>query len=165
MNAILLNQLIFLVWAIKKNEINEIKDYFNSEIEERKIVSKKSKYIAALIWVSIISFASVIVVPAGIGSASFTLVCSLATGIIQKVLKITGNKKHDKILILAKSKLNSIETLISQALIDLDINHGEFKTIVKEKEKYEKMKGSIRMIKSSDELGESNRSIREKRNA
>ena len=38
---------------------------------------------------------------------------------------------------LAKSKLNSIETLISHALIDLDITHEEFKTIVNEKEKYE----------------------------
>ena len=38
---------------------------------------------------------------------------------------------------LAKSKLNSIETLMSQALIDLDINHEEFKTIANEKEKYE----------------------------
>ena len=53
---------------------------------------------------------------------------------------------------LAKSKLNSIETLISQPLLDLEISHEEFKTIVKEKEKYEKMKESIRMIKSSDEL-------------
>ena len=41
---------------------------------------------------------------------------------------------------LAKSKLNSIETLISQALIDLEISHEEFKKIVNEKEKYEKMK-------------------------
>ena len=41
---------------------------------------------------------------------------------------------------LAKSKLNSIETLMSQALTDLDISHEEFKTIVNEKEKYEQMK-------------------------
>ena len=65
--------------------------------------------------------------------------------------------------ILAKSKLNTIETLISQALIDLEISYEKFKTIVKEKEKYEKMKESIRMIKSSNELGENNRSIRENR--
>ena len=52
---------------------------------------------------------------------------------------------------LAKSKLNSIETLKSQALIDLEICHEEFKTIVNEKEKYEKMKEDIRMIKSSNE--------------
>ena len=45
---------------------------------------------------------------------------------------------------LAKSKLNSIETLISQALIDMEIIHEEFITIVKEKDKYEKMKDTLR---------------------
>ena len=62
---------------------------------------------------------------------------------------------------LAKSKLNSIETLMSQALIDLDINHEEFKTIVNEKEKYEQMRESIRNAKSRDELRENVRDIRE----
>ena len=45
---------------------------------------------------------------------------------------------------LTKSKLNSIETLISQALIDLDISHEEFITILKEKDKYERMKENLR---------------------
>ena len=45
---------------------------------------------------------------------------------------------------LAKSKLNSIETLISQALIDMDISHEEFATILKEKDKYEKIKENLR---------------------
>ena len=51
---------------------------------------------------------------------------SLTTKIIKKLLSITKNKKkkHDKILMLAKSKLNSIETLISQALIDMEISHN-----------------------------------------
>ena len=66
-------------------------------------------------------------VPAGIASASFTLVFSLAIGIIKKLLKVTRKKKknHNKIFMLTKSKLNSIdmETLMSQALIDLDISH------------------------------------------
>ena len=90
--------------------------------------------------ISIISFASVIRVPAGIARASFSFAFSLTTRIIKKLLKITRNKekKHDKILVLAKSKLNSAETLISQALIDLEISHEEFKTIVNEKEKYKK---------------------------
>ena len=48
---------------------------------------------------------------------------------------------------LAKSKLNSIETLISQALIDMDISHEEFVTILKEKNKYEKMKENLRSEK------------------
>ena len=45
---------------------------------------------------------------------------------------------------LAKSRLNSIETLISQALIDMDVSHEEFGTILKEKDKYEKMKDNLR---------------------
>ena len=46
---------------------------------------------------------------------------------------------------LAKSKLNSIETLISQALIGMDISHEEFVTILKEKDKYEKVKENLRL--------------------
>ena len=53
-------------------------------------------------------------------------------------------EKHDKILMLAKSKLNSVETLISQALIDMEISHEEFVSILKEKDKYEKMKKNLR---------------------
>ena len=45
---------------------------------------------------------------------------------------------------MTKSKLNSIETLISQALIDLDISHEEFIRILKEKDKYERMKENLR---------------------
>ena len=45
---------------------------------------------------------------------------------------------------LAKSKSNSIDTLISQALIDMDISHEEFITILKEKDRYERMKENIR---------------------
>ena len=56
---------------------------------------------------------------------------------------MTINKKNDHLLMLAKSKLNSIETLISQALGDLDISHEEFIMILKEKDKYEKMKYNL----------------------
>ena len=45
---------------------------------------------------------------------------------------------------LAKSKFNSIEILISQALIDMNINHEEFITIFKEKDRYEMMKENVR---------------------
>ena len=55
---------------------------------------------------------------------------------------------------LAKSKLNSIESLVSQALIDLDISHEEFKTIVDEKEKYDQMKESIRNKKNKEDFSE-----------
>ena len=47
---------------------------------------------------------------------------------------------------LAKSKLNSIETLVSQALIDMEISHDEFIAIFKEKDKYEKMKENVRNV-------------------
>ena len=96
--------------------------------------------------VSIISFTSIVGAPVGIASASFTLIFSLTTGIVKKLLNITRNKKkkHDKILMLTKSKLSSIETLLSQALIDMEISHEEYITILKEKDKYEKMKGNLK---------------------
>ena len=90
----------------KLSEINKIKVNFTTEVQERKIMSRKlSKYIAAFDYidkilivlsatirvVSIISFASVIGAPAEIASASFTLVFSLNAGIIKKVLQITRN--------------------------------------------------------------------------
>ena len=61
-------------------------------------------------------------------------------------------KKHDKILVLAKSKLNSIEGLVSKALIDMEISYEEFITVLEEKEKYEKMKENVKNI--SEKLGE-----------
>ena len=104
--------------------------------------------------VSIISFTCVFGAPVGIASASFTLIFSLTTGIIKKLLSITRNKKkkHDKILMLAKSKLNSIETLISQALIGMEISREEFVTILKEKDKYEKMKENLRSENEKQEI-------------
>ena len=134
-------------------EISGIENYFHQEINQRKSYSKKlSKYVTAfdnadkvLIvlstasgGVSIISFTNIVGAPVGIASARFALIFSLATGIVQKLLNITRKqkKKHDKILMLAKSKLNSIETLISQALIDMEISHEEFITNLKEKDKY-----------------------------
>ena len=76
-------------------------------------------------------FTSIAEAPVGIGSASLTLFFSLTTGIVKKLMNITRNKnkKHAKILMFAKSKLNSIETLISQVLIDMEISHEEFITI------------------------------------
>ena len=79
-------------------------------------------------------------------SASLTLFFSLKTGIVKKLLHITKSKKkkHDKILMLAKSKLNNIENLVSQALIDMEISHEEYIAVLKEKDKYEKMKENLR---------------------
>ena len=94
---------------------------------------------------SIISFTSTIGKSVGIVSASFTLIFSSTTGIVKKVLNMTINKKkkHHQLLMLAKSKFNSIETLISQTLIDLDISHEEIITVLNEKDKYERMKYNL----------------------
>ena len=135
-------------------EIKKIENYFINEINERKSCSKKlSKYVTTFDYidkiliilsatnggVSIISFTSAIGAPVGIASASFTLVFSLTAGIFKKLLVTTRKKKkkHDQILMLAK-------TLISQALNDMEISHEEFITIFKEKDRYEKIKESIR---------------------
>ena len=148
---------------IRLNKMTKIENYFHEEINQKKSCCKKlSKYVAAFDYidkilivlsattggVSIISFTSIIGAPVGIASASFTLIFSLTTGIVKKLLNITRNKKkkHDKILMLAKSKLNSIETLVSQALIDMEISHEEFVPIFKEKDKYEKMKERVRNL-------------------
>ena len=103
--------------------------------------------------VYIISSVSVVEVSAGIAGVSFTLIVSLTTGTIKILLSITRNKKkkHDKILMLAKSKLDSIETLVSQALIDIEISHEELNMILKEKEKCEKMKENVRNVSEKQE--------------
>ena len=134
------------------SEIIGIKNYFHLEINQRKSFSKKvSKYVTAFDYIDkilivlsatrsgvcIISSASVVGAPARIASASHTLVFSLTTGIIKKLLSITRDKKKkgDKILMLAESKLDSIETLVFQALTDMEISHEEFNAIIMEKKK------------------------------
>ena len=129
------------------SEIIGIENYFDQEINQRKSYSKKlNKYVTAFgcigkvfivlsatsVRVSIISFTSIIGVPVGIACATFTLFFSLTTGIAKKLLNITRKKKkkHDEILMLAKSKLNILETLISQALVGMEISHEEFIAIL-----------------------------------
>ena len=103
------------------NEINKIKDYFEFEIKERETVIKKlSKYTAVLDYtdktiillsatsgrISIISFTNVIGIPAGVISASLTLVFSLTTGIIKKLLKETRKKKKNIVKLLCLLRVN-----------------------------------------------------------
>ena len=145
------------------NEISKTENYFDSEINQRKKCSKKlSKYVSAFDYIDkvlivlsatsdevcIISSVSVVGAPVEITGASFTLILSLTTGIVKKLLNITRNKnkKHDKILMLTKSKLNSIETSVSQALVGMEIIDEEFIMILKEKNKYEKMKQNLKNV-------------------
>ena len=142
------------------NKINEIKNYFIAEIRERELMSKNfSKYIASFEYldkslvtdsISIASFATAIGAPVGIMSASCSLAFSITTGFVKKFLKTIRNKKkkHNKIVILARSKLNSVECKISEALINNEISHQDFMTILNKEKKYQELKESIRMMNS-----------------
>ena len=92
--------------------------------------------------ISIASFATVIGAPLGKASASLSLTCLLSKRLVKKLLKTTRNKKkkHNRIVMLARSKLNSIESKISKALINFKIIHESFMTIVNEERNYKEMK-------------------------
>ena len=146
LNAVSLNDQ----QQFRLNKINEIKDYFAAEIKERELMSKRlSKYIASFDYfgkslivlsittdsISIASFANFVGTPVRIMSASCSLACSIATGIVKKLLKTIRNKKkkHNKIVTLSRSKLNSIESKISKALTNNEISHEDFMTVFNEK--------------------------------
>ena len=100
--------------------------------------------------ISIASFPTVIGAPVGIMSASCSLAFSITTGFVKKLLKTTKKKKkkHNKSVMLARNKLNSIESKISEALINNEISHEDFMTILNEEKKYQELKESIRMMNS-----------------
>ena len=91
---------------------------------------------------SVPSFATVTGASVGIVSASFSLVFSVFRGIVEKLLKTktNENKKHNKIVILTRSKLNSIESKISEALISSKISHQDFMPIINKAKKYRELK-------------------------
>ena len=136
------------------DEINKIRDYFDNEIKERKdIIKKLNKYLVYLdkIFItlsvsfgmlSIASYASVVGTPAGVAGYSLTLIFKIGTGITKSLLKVTKKrkKKHNKIIALAKNKLNTTDTLLSSALNDSKISHEEFNNIITEANIYENIK-------------------------
>ena len=103
--------------------------------------------------ISVASFATVIEIHIWIASASLGLTFSLCTGLVKKLLKATRNKKkkHNKIAMLARNKLNSIESKISEALINNQISHEDFMTMINEERNYRELKESIRMMKGQEE--------------
>ena len=113
--------------------------------------------------ISIASFATVIGAPAGIISASFSLAFSISTGIIKNLLKTTRNekKKYNKIIMLARSKLNSIESKISKAFIKNEISRENFMTVIDKGKKYRELKESIRMMNSQSNDAEKIKLIKE----
>ena len=84
------------------------------------------------------TFETVIGIPVGITRASLSLAFSLCTRLVKKLLKATRNKKkkHNEIAMLARSKLNSIESKISRALINNQISQEDFMTIINEERNY-----------------------------
>ena len=151
------------------NQIDKIKYYFNNEINERKgLIKKLNKYIVSFDYLdkilitlsesfgmlSIASYASVVGIPAGITGASLTLVFTVGTGISKSLLKLTKKRKekHNKIIVLAKNKLNTIDTLLSNALNDSKISHEGFTNIITEKNIYENIKENIKNTIEPSEL-------------
>ena len=110
---------------------------------------------------SIVSHAAVVGIPAEIAGASLIVIFTVTTGVVKKLLNITRKKKkkHNKKITLARNKLNIVETLISQALIDFDISHEEFSKIIYEKNNYEQMKDNIKNAKSINDLNKENYQI------
>ena len=137
-----LSALLSKEQQFRLNKINEIKDYFVAEIKERELMSSCS--------ISIGSFATFTGAPTGMTSASFSLAFSISVGIVKHLLKATRNKKekHNKIVMLAWSKLNSRKSKISEAAIKNKTSHEDFMTIINEEKKYRELKESIRMMNS-----------------
>ena len=161
-------------------KINGIDDCFVAEIKKRVLMSKRfSKYIASFDYfdkssiilsvttgsISIASFAIVIGVPVGMASASFSLEYSITTGIVKELLKTLKNKrrKHNKIFMLARSKLDSLESKISEAMINNEISHEDFTTIINEEKKYRELKESFGMMNSERSDAEKNNVIGERK--
>ena len=96
------------ITKFRLNEIKKVKEYFNNEIKERKdIINKINKYIVAFDYadkvfitlsgsfatLSIASHATVVGIPVGIAGASLTLIFTVTTGVVKKLLRITKKKK------------------------------------------------------------------------
>ena len=145
------------------DEINKIRDYFNNEIKERKYIIKKlNKYIvsfdylekifialsASFVMLSIASYVSVVGTLAGIAGSSLTLIFTVGTDISKSLLKVTKKrkKKHNKIIALAKIKLNTIDALLSSALNDSEISQEEFSNTITEANIFENINENIKEL-------------------
>ena len=134
-------------------EIGKIKDYFNSEIQyQQSSTSKLSKYLTffyytnKILTVFLTVFSSTNIFThvkdkqlVGLITSVFSLIFSLSFGVVIKLKEETKvkKKKHNRLLYLAKNKLDCIEMLISNSIKDGIIDHNEFTEIIKEKKDYE----------------------------
>ena len=113
--------------------------------------------------ISIASFSTAIGASVGITSAICSLAFSITIGCVKTLLKTIRDqkKKHKKIVMWARSKLNSIEGKISEAFINNEISHEGFMTILNEEIKYRELKKSITMMNSQRSDVEKNSLIKE----
>ena len=127
-------------------KIDETRNYLLYEIKHNDLIREKYKktckylnYVEHLLilfsvvtgWVSISPFASLVCLPVGITSSAVGItICVITAGIkIYKSIIKKKKKKHDKIVLLGKDKLNTIEVLISKVLFNSYISHDEFVSV------------------------------------
>ena len=130
------------------DDINKTRDYFNNEINERKdIIKELNKYIVSFDYLDKI-FIALSALSGTLSIASFASVVGTPAGISKSLLKVTKKrkKKHNKIIALAKNKLNTIDTLLSSALNDSEISHEEFTNIINGANIYENIKENIKEL-------------------
>ena len=146
-------------------KIVEIRRYLIEEINRNELMSKKHKKVFRVLnyiehfliaistiagCVSISAFASLVGIPIGITSSAIGLKIWVITTVICVIIKKYKSiikkkrKRHDKKVLLVKSKLHSIEVLVSKALIDANISHDEFVLINNVPMEFYDMKGEIK---------------------
>ena len=146
---------------LRLKDIDKTTNYLIEEINRNELMSKKHKKVCTTLnyiehflilastitgCISISAFVSLLGIPIGITNSAIGLkICAITVGIkkFKSIIK-KKKKKHDKIVLLAKSKLNSIEVLISKALIDSNISHDEFVLINNVLKEFYDMKEEIK---------------------
>ena len=133
-------------------EIGKIKDYFSQEIQyQQSLTSKLSKHLTCLdytnkiltVFLTVFSGTNIFAHVKtdkqllGLITSVFSLVSCLSSGVIKKLHQETKlrKKKHNRLLYLAKNKLDCVEILISKSVEDGIIDHNEFAAIIKEKKR------------------------------
>ena len=147
--------------SYRLEKINQIEKFFLDEISEREKLAKKCGRVVKAIYAvdtslivttvltgstSIAAFATGIGLPVGLVLSGTSLALSLGSGITRKSCNsfIIKQKKHEEIRLLAETKLDSIQNLISKALKDATISDIEFDQVLKELERYRLLKQEIR---------------------
>ena len=147
------------IYRLKK--IEEIENFFNEEIKQREKLYKKFKRYSTTVVIldhslitatvitgsgSIAALATGIGLPLSIALGGVSLCLSIATAITHRTNKIIDakSKKHDKICVLAQTKLDSIHDTVSKAITDGHVDSIEFQRIIQEKQRYLLLKQEIR---------------------